>query len=634
MAVGDQCICLETEAAGLMNHFPCLVIRGISDYADSHKNDRWQKYAAVTAAAYAKELLQFVPVRHLQSTPTVSAQLESINRRLEGIQFDTSHTRNEVQNVHNTLLNANTKAVINRLPVAVDASYDSASESVNPRCLPDTRVELLDAVLYWAKDEAAQSIFWLNGMAGTGKSTVSRTLAESLASNGQLGGSFFFKRSQGDRGTSKMLFTTIAAQLATTTPGIAHFIRDAIDADASIGDKGLKQQFDKLILTPLSFIASDPESPGPRILVIDALDECEIEESQAKRLLEMLSEVKGYGLKIFITSRPELPIRLGFSNISGRYRNIILHDIAEPIIRHDLSVFFNHQLLLIRSDYNASVSELGQLTHDWPGSSTTEGLVEMASPLFIYAATVCRFIADWRCGDPQEQLDTILQHQRMRHTSQLKATYLPVLDNLVKGLYGERRKIVLKRFREIVGTIIILASPLCINSLARLLSTQMNIIEGLLRKLNSVLHIPEQPDKPVKLLHLSFRDFLFDHEELGQEGFFIDETLAHKRTFDGCLYVMEKFLRADMCDLQVTKMESSTIDSSKIDSYIPQEVQYACLHWITHFEKLQTCGGHHATAQNIGDEWEAVHRFFKKHFLHWVEALGLIGRASENGTAS
>ncbi|KAM0328366.1 hypothetical protein ACHAPQ_007123 [Fusarium lateritium] len=210
MAVGDQCICLETEAAGLMNHFPCLVIRGISDYADSHKNDRWQKYAAVTAAAYAKELLQFVPVRHLQSTPTVSAQLESI---------------------------------------AVDASYDSASESVNPRCLPDTRVELLDAVLYWAKDEAAQSIFWLNGMAGTGKSTVSRTLAESLASNGQLGGSFFFKRSQGDRGTSKMLFTTIAAQLATTTPGIAHFIRDAIDADASIGDKGLKQQFDKLIDT-------------------------------------------------------------------------------------------------------------------------------------------------------------------------------------------------------------------------------------------------------------------------------------------------------------------------------------------------------------------------------------------------
>lgn len=50
-------LCFEMEAAGLMNHFPCLVIRGICDYADSHKNDEWQGYAAMSAAAYAKDLL-------------------------------------------------------------------------------------------------------------------------------------------------------------------------------------------------------------------------------------------------------------------------------------------------------------------------------------------------------------------------------------------------------------------------------------------------------------------------------------------------------------------------------------------------------------------------------------------------
>ena len=66
---GEECICFEMEAAGLMNHFPCLVIRGISDYADSHKNDRWQRYASATAAAYAKELLSFVPIRSLEATP-------------------------------------------------------------------------------------------------------------------------------------------------------------------------------------------------------------------------------------------------------------------------------------------------------------------------------------------------------------------------------------------------------------------------------------------------------------------------------------------------------------------------------------------------------------------------------------
>jgi nucleoside phosphorylase len=54
-------LCFEMEAAGLMNNFPCVVIRGICDYADSHKNKRWQEYAAATAAAYAKELLSIIP---------------------------------------------------------------------------------------------------------------------------------------------------------------------------------------------------------------------------------------------------------------------------------------------------------------------------------------------------------------------------------------------------------------------------------------------------------------------------------------------------------------------------------------------------------------------------------------------
>ncbi|KAG9654212.1 purine and uridine phosphorylase, partial [Aureobasidium melanogenum] len=74
--VGEDCICLEMEAAGLMNSFPCLVIRGICDYADSHKNDAWQKYAAATAAAYAKEFLGCVNSENLARTPKASEILK------------------------------------------------------------------------------------------------------------------------------------------------------------------------------------------------------------------------------------------------------------------------------------------------------------------------------------------------------------------------------------------------------------------------------------------------------------------------------------------------------------------------------------------------------------------------------
>jgi nucleoside phosphorylase len=63
-------LCFEMEAAGLMNSFPCLVIRGICDYADSHKNKKWQPYAAVTAAAYAKEVLSVTPPAEVAASPT------------------------------------------------------------------------------------------------------------------------------------------------------------------------------------------------------------------------------------------------------------------------------------------------------------------------------------------------------------------------------------------------------------------------------------------------------------------------------------------------------------------------------------------------------------------------------------
>lgn len=75
--IGEECICFEMEAAGLMNNFPCLVIRGICDYADSHKSDRWQRYAAATAAGYAKELLGVLPSEDLEKIPKAGDVIKS-----------------------------------------------------------------------------------------------------------------------------------------------------------------------------------------------------------------------------------------------------------------------------------------------------------------------------------------------------------------------------------------------------------------------------------------------------------------------------------------------------------------------------------------------------------------------------
>ena len=68
-------LCFEMEAAGLMNDFPCVVIRGICNYSDSHKNDVWQGYAAATAASYAKELLGIIPAHQIACTRTATAEM-------------------------------------------------------------------------------------------------------------------------------------------------------------------------------------------------------------------------------------------------------------------------------------------------------------------------------------------------------------------------------------------------------------------------------------------------------------------------------------------------------------------------------------------------------------------------------
>jgi nucleoside phosphorylase len=71
-------LCVEMEAAGLMDEFSCLVIRGICDYADSHKNKRWQPYAAATAAAYAKEILSIIPAQKIVATPKAVDALQGM----------------------------------------------------------------------------------------------------------------------------------------------------------------------------------------------------------------------------------------------------------------------------------------------------------------------------------------------------------------------------------------------------------------------------------------------------------------------------------------------------------------------------------------------------------------------------
>ncbi|CAF9918739.1 MAG: hypothetical protein GOMPHAMPRED_001614 [Gomphillus americanus] len=224
-------ICFEMEAGGLMNDFPCLIIRGISNYCDSHKNKQWQPYAAVAAAAaYAKRLLSVI-------VPRIVAE-EKLAAEVAGILETQTFVLGQLKG---SVAKAEVKLDLRGLPTVPNAAFDSHVDfdEQDSTCLLGTRVDILEKIRDWITGNATKSIFWLNGMAGTGKSTIARSVAEELAQRNQLGASFSFKRGEGDHQSCKYLFTTMAFQLAHSVPVLRQDITMAVDGNPDVGHKAL-----------------------------------------------------------------------------------------------------------------------------------------------------------------------------------------------------------------------------------------------------------------------------------------------------------------------------------------------------------------------------------------------------------
>ncbi|GAD96581.1 vegetative incompatibility protein HET-E-1 [Paecilomyces variotii No. 5] len=326
------------------------------------------------------------------------------------------------------------KVDLAKLPTVDEAVFGSYMDQHEDECLEQTRTELLHDTLVWSADINSKFIFWLNGMAGTGKSTIARTIARLLKEEKRLGASFFFKRGEGDRGHSTQFFTTIVKQLVSEFPPLGPLVAKAVEDDPAIGKKSLREQFDTLLLHPLSQLECGDRSLSPLVIVIDALDECE-KEQDIRTILALLPGIKSSGpiqLRIFITSRPELPIRLGFKQIhDDDHQDTVLHEIPENIIQQDLMIYFQFRLSAIREEHG--------LPDGWPGEDITQTLVRMAIPLFIFAATICRFIGDLK-WEPDERLGIILQTRLKNDTTPLERTYAPILDNLLSGPLPEIQK--------------------------------------------------------------------------------------------------------------------------------------------------------------------------------------------------
>ena len=267
--------------------------------------------------------------------------------------------------------------MLNNIKRARGAGYEHRNRR---GCLKGTRVALLEEIEGWSEDPDQPPIFWLNGLAGTGKSTIARTVAEQCFANGRLGASFFCSsdptlRNHGDPG---IVLPTLAFQLAQKYTGVRSTLVHHLRYNPDIAHESLENQAEKLIIEPLR------SADVALVIVIDALDECKDKESSPALISALESIVKQVPkAKFFITSRPEPLIKGGFRRLELITRVSPLQDVAPQVIDNDIRLFLKHEL-----------SELAARKglDNWPTVAQLDLLSTRVAGLFAYAVATVKFL--------------------------------------------------------------------------------------------------------------------------------------------------------------------------------------------------------------------------------------------------
>jgi len=477
-------------------------------------------------------------------------------------------------------------------------------------CLKGTRADVLLQLERWLKDEQDHRVFWLNGLAGTGKSTIAQTFAEISFADGKLGASFFCSRDFEDRSNLQAIFPTLAFQLAYWCLPFREQLVQVLRVNPDVGRESLCSQMERIIVGPLK------AARIRTLMIIDALDECKDEEP-ASAILSVLSHYVDEipNVKFFITGRPEPRIRSGFRLESLRPITEVLrlHDVKRSSVDSDIKLFFRTRLTEImrtRSHCN--------FTQDWPSPSDTNILCKKAAGFFIYASTVVKFVTS-KYHTPAEQLDQIIslpQNTTHEGSSGIDLLYTQVLEQAVDEVDVDAEE-VHSHFKTVVGAALLVHNPLSSKALSDLLKVSTL---STLRFLHSLLLVPESTEDPVQAFHKSFPDFLMDSSRCKDQRFFVDPAVHHTEILLSCLRLTGERLKRNICNLDDYAVLSEVKDlTSYKKEYIGDALEYACQFWTKHLLQIPINSPHAEEVQ------KAVEKFFKTHLLHWIEVLALTG---------
>ncbi|KAJ6789603.1 hypothetical protein PWT90_09841 [Aphanocladium album] len=354
-AAEKNVLCFEMEAGGLMNQFPCIVIRGICDYSDTHKNKDWQGYAAMTAAAYAKDLIKRINSDKLQAERKIIDVLESYAYLARVIKWlsspDPSTNLNKARELHQH----------------------------------GTGQWLLDSDRYQSWTTTPSSFLWLYGIPGCGKTILSSTVVTNLqqqntCSQGLL--YFYFDFSDVSKRSTENAIRSLICQLYLKEAATREILDSIYETSANTGGKPGIQTLSNTLKVMLDKCVS-------AWIVLDGLDECETRDQHgADGLMQWIKGIRSCkNVHLLVTSRPEQDIKSSIEKWANEAQMIALQS---SLVANDIEAYIDF--------------EVNQMDR-WHDRPAIQGLIKMtlknkADGMFRWVA--CQFDILDKCLRPAD----------------------------------------------------------------------------------------------------------------------------------------------------------------------------------------------------------------------------------------
>ncbi|PGH05933.1 hypothetical protein GX51_02714 [Blastomyces parvus] len=323
LAAEKDVLCFEMEAAGLMNHFPCLVIRGICDYSDSHKNDEWQPFAAMVAAAYARDLLYRLRPTNVEAEKPIREILSSVEHSVNQLQQTSQKIASAVQDLGNEHKQRQIERWLSppdpstNYNKALDQSYEGSGRW------------FLEGEVFKRWDSQRNSFLWLYGIPGCGKTILSSSIIQHLEdlppSRAVL--YFYFDFNDTRKQTLESMVGSLIVQLYTKQGD--H--RKPLDSLFSSCQDGLKAPTCKALCECLEEMM---RQAGEVWVVLDALDECPTRKTQG--LLSWMRNLLNsdqINAHLLATSRAEQDIESEISEWPEYKDRVSIHECITGDIR-------------------------------------------------------------------------------------------------------------------------------------------------------------------------------------------------------------------------------------------------------------------------------------------------------------